>query len=326
MRAIVCTEYGSPDSLSLQELAEPPLQAGQVRVAVKAAGVNFVDSLLVAGSYQIKIPPPFTPGGDIAGVVSEIGDGVEHFAVGDRVLGSPGIGGFAESVVLTAEQLTAIPDGMGDDAAATFVQAHATAYYALVNRGQLLAGETLLVLGAAGGTGIAAIHVAKALGARVIAAASSEQKLAACIAAGADATINYSEQDLKTQAKQLSGGKGVDLVFDPVGGDYSEAALRACAPGARFLVVGFAAGDIPRIPLNLVLLKKCQIVGVDWGGSVLLDLPLYQRVCDEIIALYQQGKLPDPPFSHYALADTGRALADLQQRKVAGKAVVLPGQ
>lgn len=322
MHHIVCTEYGGPEKLQLQEVPEKPLDAGQVRVAIKAAGVNFVDSLLVAGTYQIKIPTPFTPGGDIAGTIIEQAADVAGFSVGDRVLASPGIGGFSQQIILGAEQLMKIPDAMSDNAAATFVQANATAFFALVNRGQLQRGETVLVLGAAGGTGMAAIQVAKALGATVIAAASSDEKLAACLKAGADFGINYLTEDLKAQAKTLSNGKGVDLVFDPVGGDFSEPALRACAPGARFLVVGFAAGEIPRVPLNLVLLKKCQLVGVDWGGSVMLDPGLYSRVCEEIMALYLQQKLQDPPFQEYPLAQTGQALSDLQERRVVGKAVI----
>ena len=322
MRAIVCEQYGSPELLTLKELPAPPLQPEQVRVKVKTAGVNFVDSLFVAGTYQIKIPTPFTPGGDIAGEVIEVGEAVADWSVGDRVLASPGIGGFAEQVVLQADQLMAIPDVMSHEAASTFMQANATAYFGLVNRGHLQAGETLLVLGAAGGTGMAAIHIAKALGATVIAAASSEAKLDACRAAGADHCINYLEEDLKVQAKQLSGGSGVDMVFDPIGGDYSELALRACAPDARFLVVGFAAGDIPRIPLNLVLLKKCQIVGVDWGGSVMLRPALFDEVAKQIIALYLSGKLPDPPFQHFALAETPEALATMQRRQLVGRAVI----
>lgn len=322
MRSIVCTEYGSPEKLELQDSPEQPLQAGQVRVAIKAAGVNFVDSLFVAGTYQIKIPTPFTPGGDIAGEIIELADDVTSFTLGERVLASPGIGGFAEQALLTAQQLIKIPEGMNNAVAATFVQANATAFFALVNRGQIQPGETLLVLGAAGGTGMAAIHIAKALGATVIAAASSEEKLAACIEAGADFGINYSSQNLKTEAKALTNGQGVDLVFDPVGGDYSEQALRACAPEARFLVIGFAAGDIPRVPLNLVLLKKCQIVGVDWGGSVMLNPSLYGQVCESILELYQQGKLPDPPIQLYPLEKTGRALLDLQERRVIGRAVI----
>lgn len=322
MKSIVCQQHGDPALLVLEDSPEQALQAGQVRVAVKAAGVNFVDSLLIGGTYQIKIPTPFVPGGDIAGVITEVANDVADVNVGDRILASPGIGGFSEQVILNTAQLTPIPDGMNDAAAATFIQANVTGYFALATRGQIKPGETLLVLGAAGGTGIAAIHMAKALGASVIAAASCAEKLEACKAAGADLLINYSQQDLKTETKTLTNGKGVDLVFDPVGGDYAELALRACAPGARYLVVGFAAGEIPRIPLNLVLLKKCQIVGVDWGGTIGIEPGLEQTVTSAVLELYQQGKLPDPPFQFYSLAETGKAIADLQQRKVVGKAVI----
>ncbi len=322
MRAIVCEQYGAPDQLQLKDLPEPELEAHQVRISVKAAGVNFVDSVFIAGGHQRNFPTPFIPGGDIAGEIVEVGHYVSGFKPGDRVMAAPGIGGFAESIVLSPQELTAIPEGMSDAAAATFLQVHATSWYALVDRGALQANETVLILGAAGGTGIAAIHIAKALGARVIAAASSNDKLAACLAAGADETINYSTSDLKSEAKALTNGSGVDLVFDPVGGDLSEPALRACGTNARFLVVGFAAGTIPRIPLNLPLVKRCQIVGVDWGGSAMSDASLYHRVREEVLALYTQGKLPDPPFHHYPLAQTGQALLDLQQRRTTGKAVI----
>jgi NADPH:quinone reductase len=322
MKAMVCEQYGSPKSLQLRELPDNTLEAHEVRIAVRAAGVNFVDSVFIAGGHQRNFPTPFIPGGDIAGEITEVGRYVSGFQPGDRVLACPGIGGFADSITLSPQQLTLIPDGMSDIAAATFLQVHATSWYALMYRGDLAANQTVLILGAAGGTGIAAIHIAKAVGARVIAAASSEDKLAACLAAGADDTINYSETDLKLAAKELTGGTGVDIVFDPVGGELSEPALRACAQGARFLVVGFAAGTIPKIPLNLPLVKRCQIVGVDWGGSAMSDASLYARVRDEIVALYQQGKLPDPPFHRYSLQDTGQALIDLQNRRTTGKAVI----
>ena len=219
MKAIVCEHYGSPDRLQVRDLPEPVLEAHQIRVSVKAAGVNFIDSVFTAGGHQRNFPTPFIPGGDIAGEIVELGRYVTGFNIGDRVLAAPGIGGFADSILLSPLQLTLIPDGMGDLAAATFLQVNATSWFALVHRGALKANETVLILGAAGGTGIAAIHIAKALGARVIAAASSDDKLQACLAAGADETINYSTSDLKTEAKALTEGKGVDVVFDPVGGE-----------------------------------------------------------------------------------------------------------
>ncbi|MFK7977798.1 MAG: NADPH:quinone oxidoreductase family protein [Halioglobus sp.] len=322
MRAIVCNGYGHPENLQIEEQPEPVLAANQVRVAVKAAGVNYVDGLLVEGTYQIKVPVPFVPGSDIAGEVLEVGADVAGFACGDRVFASPGIGGYADQLLAAPEQLSRIPDSMSDAVAATFLQANCTAYYGLATCGGLKAGETVLVLGAAGGTGMAAIHIAKALGARVVAAASSDEKLAACKAAGADEFINYQHDDLKVQAKALSGGQGVDLVFDPVGGDLAEQALRACAPGARYLVIGFVAG-IPQLPFNLPLLKRCSVVGVNWGAASMAEADLDQMVKSAILALFEGGALRTPPIKEYSLEQTGQAIADLHARKIAGRAVVM---
>lgn len=323
MRSIVCTQLGGPELLEIQTGDEPALPANQVRVAVKAAGVNFVDGLLIAGSYQIKLPPPFVPGGDIAGEVTEVGAEVSGFAPGDRVLASPGIGGFSEQLLFNPEQLTAIPDAMSDAEASVFSQSNGTAYLALVTLGKLQAGESVLVLGASGGTGLAAIHVAKALGARVIAAASSEEKLQVCREAGADETINYQSEDLKVRAKELCAGAGVDLVFDPVGGDYSEPALRACAPGGRFLIIGFAAGSIPKLPFNLLLLKRCSAIGVNWGATLDAEPDTAAGVNAALLSLYNQGLLKAPKITEYSLEQTGQAIADLQQRKLAGRAVII---
>lgn len=322
MRAILCTEYGSPDQLQLGELPDPQCGAGQVLLEVHAAGVNFVDSLLISGQYQIRIPPPFVPGGDCAGIVLAVGDGVQGVAAGDRVLASPGIGAFAERLALPAAQVRHMPEKMSFAAGAVFLQPNATAWFALRERGALRSGETLLVLGAGGGTGAAAVQLGKAFGAHVIAAASSSEKLAAATALGADELINYADEDLRAALKRVTDGRGVDLVFDPVGGALAEPALRSCAEGARYLVIGFASGEIPRVPLNLPLLKSCQIVGVDWGGSAMRHPQRAQQLIDEVLGLYAEGHLQDPSLVRYPLAGTGRAIADLATRRITGRCVI----
>lgn len=322
MRAIVCSEYGPPSALVLRELPDPQPGPGQVLVRIHAAGVNFVDALLIGGSYQIRIPPPFVPGGDCAGTVIATGAGVTGFAPGDRVLASPGIGAYAELITLAGAQLAHMPANMDFAGAAVFLQANATAYFALVNRGGLKAAETLLVLGAAGGTGAAAVQVGKALGARVIAAASSAEKLQACRALGADVLIDYAAGDLRAELKAATGGRGVDLVFDPVGGALAEPALRSCAENGRYLVIGFASGEIPKLPFNLPLLKSCEVVGVDWGGFAGRHPEGGRAVADAVLALYAQGRLGDPPLAHYPLERTAEAIADLAARRIAGKCVI----
>ena len=322
MRAIVCAEYGPPSALVLRDLPDPVPGPGQVLVRIHAAGVNFVDALLIGGRYQIRIPPPFVPGGDCAGTVVAPGEGVDGFAPGDRVLASPGIGAYAELIALAPAQLARMPANMGFAGAAVFLQANATAYLALVNRGALRPGDTLLVLGASGGTGAAAVQLGKALGARVIAAASSAEKLAACRALGADVLIDYASQDLRTELKTATGGRGVDVVFDPVGGALAEPALRSCAENGRYLVIGFASGEIPKLPFNLPLLKSCQVVGVDWGGFAGRHPEAGRAVTDAVIALYADGTLSDPPLAHYPLERTAEAIADLAARRIAGKCVI----
>lgn len=322
MRAIVCTEYGPPEQLRLREHPDPVCGAGQVLIQVHAAGVNFVDSLLVSGQYQIRIPPPFVPGGDCAGTVIALGEGVQNAAIGERILASSGIGAFAERLALPVAQLHRMPANMGFAGAAAFLQPNATAYFALRERGALQAGETLLVLGAAGGTGAAAVQIGKALGARVIAGASSAEKLAAAAALGADATIDYSRDDLRATLKEMTSGRGVDLVFDPVGGALAESALRSCAENARYLVIGFASGEIPRIPLNLPLLKSCQIVGVDWGGFSMRHPRQARPLVDAALKLYADGLLQDPPLQCYPLEACGQAVADLANRRITGRCVI----
>ena len=322
MRAALCVELGPPERLVIEERDRLPPGPGQISVSVRAAGLNFVDSLLIQGLYQIKPTPPFVPGSDVAGVVDAVGEGVTDFAVGDEVMAMSGLNGFAEQVVVSQSRTYPIPKGLGFARAAGFLQSYATALFALDNRGKMQAGETLLVLAAAGGVGSAAIDVGRALGGSIIAAASSDAKLEACKARGVAGVINYDSEDLKVRAKELSGG-GVDLVFDPVGGDYTEQALRAIAPDGRYLVIGFAAGEIPRLRLNLVLLKQCQVVGVDWGGWAAKNQESNRAVFDKLSGLLESGKLDPPQPQTYAFENVREALRDLMERKVIHKAVLL---
>src|SRR3954469_21927578 len=265
MKAVLCKQFGPPESLVVEELPSPKPGAGEVVVSVKAASVNFPDYLIIQNKYQFKAPLPFSPGSELAGVVKEVGPGVSGARPGDRVIAFTTYGAFAEEVKTEAARLLPLPQGMDFVTGAAFLLTYATSDHALRDRAALKAGETLLVLGAAGGVGLAAIEIGKALGARVIAAASDDDKLAVCRAHGADELINYSSQDLRERIKEITAGKGVDVIYDPVGGPYSEPAFRSIAWRGRLLVVGFAAGDIPKLPLNLALLKGASIVGVFWG-------------------------------------------------------------
>ena len=324
MKAVRCNRHGGPETLVVEDIAVPAPQAGEVLVEVKAAGINFPDALIIQNKYQFKPALPFTPGGELAGVVAAVGEGVTRVRVGDAVIGFTGWGGFAEQVVLPAEGLIPMPEGMPFDIAGSFLMTYGTCWHALKDRAQLRAGETVLVLGAAGGIGIAAIEIAKALGAKVIAAASSADKLRACRDKGADATIDYSTEDLRERLKALTGRHGVDVVCDPVGGRFSEPALRSMAWRGRFLVIGFADGEIPRLPLNLPLLKGCSIVGVFWGDFVKREPAAAEADLRELTALYRAGKIAPLVSMRCTLEQTGAAIAALMQRKVLGKAVVLP--
>jgi NADPH2:quinone reductase len=324
MQAVVCPELGPPGNLRVEERPDLVPGEGEVVIDVEACGVNFVDTLMIQGLYQVKPTPPFVPGSEVAGTVAALGEGVTEVAVGDRVVAAPGLNGFAEQVRVRASTLQPVPEGMDMATAATFMQSYMTALFALRNRGNLRAGETLLVLGAAGGVGLAAIDVGKALGARVIAAASTEEKLALCRERGADETLDYSTEDLKLRAKELSGG-GVDMVYDPIGGDYAEPALRAIAPGGRYLVIGFAAGEIPKFRLNLILLKSCQVVGVDWGGTASRDPEGNRQLLADLTAMIEAGKVKPAMPTTYPLARAGEALTALVERRMAGKVALLPG-
>ncbi len=322
MKAIVCETFGPPSSLVYKDVEIGIPGKGEVKVGIKACGVNFPDTLIIQGKYQFKPPLPFTPGNDIAGVVLEVGEGVRHFKPGDEVFGFTMSGGFAEEAIVPAKNIFPKPPGMDFKTAASFLMAYGTSYHALKDRAKIKEGETLLVLGASGGVGLAAVELGKLMGAKVIAAASTDEKLALCKEYGADETINYTQEDLKARAKELSGGKGVDVVYDPVGGDYAEKALRATAWDGRFLVVGFAAGDIPKIPLNLPLLKGCQIVGVFWGNFAMKFPNENIQNSLQLMQWHGAGKLKPYIHATYSLEDTPKALEEMMNRKVRGKIVV----
>ena len=323
MRAVVCHEFAPIDQLVIEERPDPQPGIGKVVVAVRAAGVNFVDGLFVQGRYQIKPPLPFTPGGEVAGDVVAVGDAVESVAVGDRVLAMPWLGGFASHVELSAGSVVPIPGALTYGQAAALVQSYGTMLFSFTRRIQVQPGEWVLVLGAGGGIGLAAVDVARHLGARVIAAASTEEKLRAATAAGAEATIAYESEDLKDRARELSGG-GVDVVVDPVGGRFAEPALRALGWMGRYLVIGFAGGDIPRLPANQVLLNNRTVVGVDWGAWTMRDAAGNQALLAELMDLAGSGALSPVEPTPYALDDVVAALSDLQERRAAGKVVLVP--
>lgn len=323
MKAILCTQFGPPEDLRLTEIPSPKPGKGQVVIAVKACGLNFPDTLLIQNKYQFKPPLPFSPGGEVAGVVKEVGEGVKHLSVGNAVLSLTGWGGFAEEVVADASATLPIPEGVDFITASSMMYTYGTSYHALKNRAHLQPGETLLVLGAAGGVGLAAVQLGVLMGAYVIAAASSDEKLDMCRRMGASATINYTTDDIREAVKEITEGNGANVVYDPVGGLYTEPALRAIAWKGRYLVVGFAGGDIPKIPLNLPLLKGCQIVGVFWGAFVKQEPRESQKNFQDLLTWLKQGKLQQHLFRTYALAETPDALRDMMERRVIGKAVVV---
>ncbi|MDD5031068.1 MAG: zinc-binding dehydrogenase [Rhodoferax sp.] len=325
MKALLCKTLGLPDTLLLEEIPDPQPGPGQVLLEMRAAGVNFPDALVIQGKYQFKPALPFTPGSELAGVVLAVGAGVTNVCPGQRVIASCQLGAFAEKVLVDARQVLPMPPGLGFDVAAAFTLAYGTSYHALKGRGALKAGQTLLVLGASGGVGLAALQIGKALGARVIAAASSADKLALCQSNGADALINYHTEDLRTRLKELTDGKGPDVIYDPVGGHYAEPAFRSIAWGGRYLVVGFANGDIPALPLNLPLLKGASVVGVFWGEFVKRQLPDFIQDLGEMFKLLAQGKLRPYISKSYPLAQGAQALQDLLERTVTGKVIITNG-
>jgi NADPH:quinone reductase len=324
MHALLCTRYGPPEYLEYRELPSPVAGGGEVVVSVKAASVNFPDVLIIENKYQFKPPLPFSPGSELAGVVKEVGPGVTSVRPGDRVMAFTVHGAFAEEVKLEASRVIPIPPRMDFATAAALLLTYGTMDHALRDRGQLRAGETVLVLGASGGIGIASIEIAKALGARVIACASSDGKLDACREHGADETINYANEDLRERIKVLTHGRGVDVIVDPVGGPYTEPALRSIAWRGRLLVVGFAAGDIPRIPLNLTLLKGCSIVGVFWGDFLRREPARFAESVGQLERWYAEGKLRPHISNTFPLARAAEAITLMATRGAIGKIIVVP--
>ncbi len=325
MKAILCKEYGPAEKLVIEDIDSPVVKGYGVKIRVKAAGLNFPDTLIIENKYQLKPALPFSPGGEMAGEVLEVGEKVTRFKPGDRVAGLTGYGAFAEEIVAPEQNLLPIPDAMSDEKAAAFSMVYGTSYYALKQRANIQPGEILLVLGASGGVGLATVELGKAMGAHVIAAASSAEKLAVAKAAGADDLINYTEEPLKDAVKKLTKSKGVDVIYDPVGGEFTEQALRAMAWNGRHLIIGFAAGDIPKIPANLTLLKGCSVVGVFWGSFTQREPQASAQNMMELMKLYAEGKI-DPKISEvFEFEDYAKALGALTERRATGKVVLKVG-
>lgn len=324
MRAVLCKAHGPPTGLVLEDIPSPAPGKGEVLVSVKAAGVNFPDVLMIQNKYQHRPPLPFSPGYEIAGVIKALGPEVSGLTVGDAGVAMLRYGGFAEEALVPAERFWRIPADVDFVHAAAFPLAYGTSYHALKDRGKLQPGETLMVLGAAGGVGLAAVQLGKLMGARVIACASSAEKLATCRQHGADMLINYREQNFREAVKAFTKEGGIDVVLDPVGGEYAEPAVRSMAWFGRYLVVGFTSGDIPRIPMNLPLLKGCSLVGVAWDTYSRRNPAGGQANISEMIAWIREGKLEPVVTARYALEDTPRALEDVMERRVQGKVVIVP--
>lgn len=322
VRAVVCNSFAPLDQLVIEERPSAELRPGQVRVRVTASGVNFVDALIVQGLYQIKPPLPFTPGGESVGVIIELGEGVSERSLGQRVLVTSGAGAFATEMVVNARHALVLPDTLTDGQAATFMQSYGTAYFALERRARLRAGQWLLVLGAGGGVGLAAVDVGHALGLNVIAAASSADKRALAESRGAVAVIDTSTEDVKARAKEIS-GDGVDAVYDPIGGALGEQCLRTLRDDGQFLVIGFASGQIPKLEANQVLLRNRRVTGVEWGGWVVKHAEENQQMVAEILARIIAAELHPVEPTSYAFDDVAQALADQQNRRVVGKAVLV---
>ena len=321
----MCKRFGGPEVLEVEDVPEPEPGPGQVQVEVKACAVTFPDLLMLRDMYQFKPGLPFIPGSEVAGVIRRVGEGSGSFREGQAVLGSSiSVGGLAELACLRADTTVALPEGVDFHQAAGLLYGYGTSHHALKDRARLQPGESLVVLGAAGAVGLAAVELGRAMGARVIAAASTDEKLELCRAHGADETINYATEDLKTRIRDLTGGQGADVVYDPVGGPYSEPALRSTAWEGRFLVVGFAAGDIPRLPLNLALLRGCSIVGVFWGSFVARQPDRHRANVAELIDLWRAGRLAPHTSASFPLERAADALRALDERRATGKVVVIP--
>ena len=324
MRALRCHAFDQPETLSLDTVPDPVPAAGEIVVQVSAAGVNFPDALMVMGQYQVRPPLPFTPGGEAAGVITAVAADVVHLQVGQRVVVFTRTGAFAERVCAPASAATILPEAVTSEVAATLPLAFGTAMHALIDRAHLVKGETLLVLGASGGVGLAAVMIGKALGARVIAAASSAEKLAVCQLHGADVCINYSTESLRDRLKEITGGRGPDVICDPVGGALTEPAFRSIAWGGRHLVIGFAGGAIPSLPLNLPLLKGASVVGVFWGAFEQREPAANARHLAQLLEWVAQGIIAPVVSARYPLANGAAALRDILERRVVGKVVITP--
>ena len=322
MKAYVCREFGPVESHKVEEIEDPRAEAGQVVVDVKAAGVSFPDVLIVQGKYQFQPPFPFSPGGEIAGVISEVGEGVVDWNVGDRGLAMTGNGGIAEKVVAFEMTLMPLPETMDFKDGAALPLKYGTTYHDLKQRGQLQAGETILVTGAGGGVGTTAIEIGKAMGARVIAAASTDEKLEIAKNLGADEVINYSDGELKEKVKALTDGLGADVIYDPIGGDIFMQCMRCINWKGRVLVIGFASGPIPEVPTNLALLKGCSIVGVFWGRFTGAEPEANSQNFDELFALHAEGNITPQITKSYSLDDAAEAISSLENRKATGKVVI----
>lgn len=323
MKAVLCKELGPPSNLVVEDITLPSPGPKEVRVQVKACSVNYPDTLMIQGLYQFRPELPFSPGGDFAGIVTEVGAEVKHLKSGDEVFGASSIGCFAEEANVPSNMVFPKPPSMDFKTAASFMMAYGTSYHALKDRARLKEGETLAILGASGGVGMAALELGKLMGAKVIACASTDEKLELCKKLGADEVVNYTTENLKERIKELTGGKGADVVYDPVGGDYTEAALRATAWEGRFLIIGFPAG-IAKIPMNLPLLKGCEIVGVFWGKYAQTSPGENMKNTMEMIKWHGEGKLKPHIDREYSLDEAHQALDDMMNRRVKGKVVVVP--
>ncbi|HAM74237.1 MAG: NADPH:quinone oxidoreductase family protein [Alloalcanivorax venustensis] len=321
MRAILCKELGPADKLVIEDVPSPQVSGDGVKVKVKAAGLNFPDTLIIEGKYQIKPELPFSPGGEMAGEIIEVGPDVKNLKPGMRVMGLTGYGSFAEEMVIGESRVIPVPDGMKDETAAAFSMVYGTSYHALKQRANIQPGETLLVLGASGGVGLAAVELGKAMGAKVIAAASSDDKLQVAKEAGADDLINYTDEDLKEALKSRY-PQGIDVIYDPVGDRFTEPALRNMAWNGRFLIVGFAAGEIPKIPANLTLLKGCSVVGVFWGAFTAKEPKAHIQNVKELMQLFADGKINPRVSEVFPFEQYEDALAALSSRRAKGKVVL----
>jgi NADPH:quinone reductase len=324
MKAVLCKEWGPPEQLVVEDVPAREPGPDEVRIRMRAAGVNFPDVLIVQKKYQVQPELPFTPGSEMAGEVISVGQGVSHVKPGDRVIAFCGTGAFAEEVIAASRTVVPMPPGLDFDVAAAFTLTYGTSWHAIRDRAALQPGETMLVLGAAGGVGLSAVEIGKAIGARVIAAASSEEKLAICREHGADATIDYEREDLREAIRRETGGKGPDVIYDPVGGRFSEPAFRSIAWRGRYLVIGFAAGQIPSLPLNLPLLKGASIVGVFWGEFTKREPQANLGGMAEMLRWMKEGKLRPHISGRYRLEQTAQALLDMAARKVTGKVLIVP--